>query len=67
MKPSVGVCTRPIEAKFQDLLNLEQRKPTSLSINLRTFAASTKSISISRGDSIASCTAELVISLNETR
>ena len=67
MKPRVGVCTLPIDLRFHDLLNPEHLKPTSLSMKRRTLAASTKSILMLPGFSIASLTAVLVISLKVTR
>ena len=66
MNPSVGVWTRPIDTRLHDLQNREQRNPTSRSMKRRTLAASTRSISMSRGSSNADCTADFVISLKET-
>ena len=66
MNPKVGVCTRPMDASFQVLENLEHSKPTSLSINLLTLAELTSAVSISLASLIASLTDFSVISLNVT-
>ena len=65
MKPSVGVCTLPIDFNFHDLQNFEHLQPTNLSVSLLTMAAFTRCMSTSRGSEIADITASFVISLNE--